>query len=295
MGADVAVGSTQRFGVPLGYGGPHAAYMAVRDALKRSMPGRIVGVSIDARGNRAYRLSLQTREQHIRREKATSNVCTAQALLAVMASMYAVFHGPEGLRAIAQRIHRKTVRLAKGLESLGFAVEPEAFFDTITVEVGALQGVILKAAVAEGINLRKVGDDRIGIALDERTRREHTQAVWRAFGGDMLDRDLDHEYRLPENLVRTSAYLTHPIFHMNRAEAEITRYMRRLADRDLALDRAMIPLGSCTMKLNATAEMMALSWPEFADIHPFVPSDQTEGYRGGDRRSLRQALRDHRL
>ena len=278
MGADVAVGSTQRFGVPLGYGGPHAAYMAVRDALKRSMPGRIVGVSIDARGNRAYRLSLQTREQHIRREKATSNVCTAQALLAVMASMYAVFHGPEGLRAIAQRIHRKTVRLAKGLESLGFRVEPAAFFDTITVEVGALQGVILKAAVAEGINLRKVGDDRIGIALDERTRREHTQAVWRAFGGDMLDRELDHEYRLPEGLVRTSEYLTHPIFHMNRAEAEITRYMRRLADRDLALDRAMIPLGSCTMKLNATAEMMALSWPEFADIHPFVPSDQTEGY-----------------
>ncbi len=264
--------------MPIGYGGPHAAYMAVRDPLKRSMPGRIVGVSIDARGNRAYRLSLQTREQHIRREKATSNVCTAQALLAVMASMYAVFHGPEGLKAIAQRIHRKTVRLAKGLESLGFGVEPESFFDTITVEVGALQGVILKAAVAEGINLRKVGSDRIGISLDERTRREHTQAVWRAFGGDMLDRDLDHEYRLPEALVRTSDYLTHPIFHMNRAEAEMTRYMRRLADRDLALDRAMIPLGSCTMKLNATAEMMALSWPEFADIHPFAPSDQTEGY-----------------
>ncbi len=278
MGADIAVGSTQRFGVPMGFGGPHAAYMAVRDALKRSMPGRIVGVSIDARGNRAYRLSLQTREQHIRREKATSNVCTAQALLAVMASMYAVFHGPEGLKAIAQRIHRKTVRLAKGLESLGFAVEPKAFFDTITVEVGALQGVILKAAAAEGINLRKVGETRIGIALDERTRREHTQAVWRAFGGDMLDRDLDHEYRLPEGLIRRSAYLTHPIFHMNRAEAEMTRYMRRLADRDLALDRAMIPLGSCTMKLNATAEMMAVSWPEFADIHPFAPAEQTKGY-----------------
>ena len=278
MGADIAVGSTQRFGVPLGFGGPHAAYMAVRDELKRSMPGRIVGVSIDARGNRAYRLSLQTREQHIRREKATSNVCTAQALLAVMASMYAVFHGPEGLKAIAQRIHRKTVRLAKGLEVLGFAVEPREFFDTITVEVGSLQGVILQAAVAEGINLRRVGSTRIGITLDERTRREHTQAVWRAFGGDMLDRDLDHEYRLPAGLIRKSGYLTHPIFHMNRAEAEMTRYMRRLADRDLALDRAMIPLGSCTMKLNATAEMMALSWPEFADIHPFVPSDQTEGY-----------------
>ncbi len=278
MGADIAVGSTQRFGVPLGYGGPHAAYMAVSDALKRSMPGRIVGVSIDARGNRAYRLSLQTREQHIRREKATSNVCTAQALLAVMASMYAVFHGPEGLKAIAQRIHRKTVRLAKGLESLGFEVQPKAFFDTITVEVGALQGVILKAAVAEGINLRAVGATRVGITLDERTRREHTQAVWRAFGGEMRDRALDHEYRLPEGLIRTSAYLAHPIFHMNRAEAEMTRYMRRLADRDLALDRAMIPLGSCTMKLNATAEMMAVSWPEFADIHPFAPAEQTKGY-----------------
>jgi glycine dehydrogenase len=278
MGADIAIGSTQRFGVPMGFGGPHAAYMAVRDGLKRSMPGRIVGVSIDARGNRAYRLALQTREQHIRREKATSNVCTAQALLAVMASMYAVFHGPDGLKAIAQRIHRKTVRLAKGLEELGFAVEPASFFDTVTVQVGALQGVILKAAVAQGINLRKIGADRIGVALDERTRREHTQGVWRAFGGDMLDRALDFEYRLPEALVRTSDYLMHPIFHMNRAEAEMTRYMRRLADRDLALDRAMIPLGSCTMKLNATAEMMAISWPEFADIHPFAPADQTEGY-----------------
>ena len=278
MGADIAVGSTQRFGVPLGFGGPHAAYMAVKDPLKRSMPGRIVGVSVDARGNRAYRLSLQTREQHIRREKATSNVCTAQALLAVMASMYAVFHGPEGLRAIAQRVHRKTVRLAKGLEALGFSVAPAAFFDTITVEVGALQGVILRAAEAEGVNLRPVGGNRIGITLDERTRRFHTQAVWRAFGGEGLDLKLDHGHRLPEGLVRTSAYLTHPIFHMNRSEAEMTRYMRRLADRDLALDRAMIPLGSCTMKLNATVEMMPISWPEFADIHPLAPAEQTQGY-----------------
>ena len=278
MGADIAIGSTQRFGVPMGYGGPHAAYMAVKDGLKSNMPGRIVGVSIDARGNRAYRLSLQTREQHIRREKATSNVCTAQALLAVMASMYAVFHGPEGLKAIAERIHRKTVRLAKGLEAAGFAVEPAAFFDTITVEVGAVQGAILKSAEAAGINLRRVGTTRIGISFDERATRAHTEAIWAAFGIDRRDDDLTHEYRLPEAMVRTSEYLTHPVFHMNRAEAEMTRYMRRLADRDLALDRAMIPLGSCTMKLNATAEMMALSWPQFADVHPFAPDAQTAGY-----------------
>jgi len=278
MGADIAIGTTQRFGVPMGFGGPHAAYMAVKDALKRNMPGRLVGVSIDARGNRAYRLSLQTREQHIRREKATSNVCTAQALLAVMASMYAVFHGPEGLKAIAQRIHRKTVRLVKGLESLGYTVEPKEFFDTVTVEVGPVQGAILKSAEAAGINLRPVGKTKIGITYDERATRAHTEAIWRAFGLDRKDDDLAHEYRLPESLVRTSDYLTHPVFHMNRAESEMTRYMRRLADRDLALDRAMIPLGSCTMKLNATAEMMALSWPEFADVHPFAPASQVEGY-----------------
>ena len=280
MGADIAVGSTQRFGVPVGYGGPHAAYMAVREALTRSMPGRIVGVSVDARGNRAYRLSLQTREQHIRREKATSNVCTAQALLAVMASMYGVFHGPDGLRAIAERIHRKLVRLVRGLETLGFAVEPAAFFDTVTVECGPRRDDILQAAERAGINLRRVGETCIGISYDERTRRSHTEAIWQAFGGGMSDDDLAHAYRLPADLLRTSAFMTHPVFHMNRAEAEMTRYMRRLADRDLALDRAMIPLGSCTMKLNATAEMMALSWPEFADIHPFAPPAQAEGYAG---------------
>ena len=279
MGADIAVGSAQRFGVPMGYGGPHAAYMATKQQYARSMPGRIVGVSVDAHGNRAYRLSLQTREQHIRREKATSNVCTAQALLAVMASFYAVFHGPEGLKAIAQRIHRKTVRLAKGLEAAGFKVEPESFFDTITVDVGLLQRGVLQAAVREGINLRRVGDTKVGITLDERTRPATIEAVWRAFGMSREDGDLTPEYRLPEGLIRQSAYLEHPIFHMNRAETEMMRYMRRLADRDLALDRAMIPLGSCTMKLNSAAEMMPLSWREFAQLHPFVPADQAEGYR----------------
>ena len=278
MGADIAVGSTQRFGVPMGYGGPHAAYMATRKQYARSMPGRIVGVSIDRLGNRVYRLALQTREQHIRREKATSNVCTAQALLAVMAGFYAVFHGPHGLKAIAQRIHRKTVRLAEGLKQAGFAVEPETFFDTITVDVGPLQQAVLKSAVDEGINLRRVGETRIGITLDERTRPATIEAVWRAFGIDRKDGDFAPSYTLPNDLIRTSAYLTHPIFHMNRAETEMMRYMRRLADRDLALDRAMIPLGSCTMKLNSAAEMMPVSWDEFALLHPFAPEDQAEGY-----------------
>jgi glycine dehydrogenase len=279
MGADIAVGSTQRFGVPIGYGGPHAAYMATKDDFKRSMPGRIVGVSIDSHGNRAYRLSLQTREQHIRREKATSNVCTAQALLAVMASFYGVFHGPEGLKAIAQRIHRKTVRLAKGLEENGFHVEPDAFFDTITVDVGLLQNTIMKAAINEEVNLRAVGKTKVGISLDERTRRDTTEAVWRAFGIDRKDDELEHEYRVPPALYRRTSYLDHEVFHMNRAETEMMRYMRRLADRDLALDRAMIPLGSCTMKLNSAAEMMPVSWREFSLLHPFVPEDQALGFQ----------------
>ena len=278
MGADIAVGSAQRFGVPMGYGGPHAAYIACRDAYKRAMPGRIVGVSVDNHGNRAYRLSLQTREQHIRREKATSNVCTAQALLAVMASMYAVFHGPKGLRAIAQRIHRKTVRLTKGLEEAGFRVDPAVYFDTITVDVGPLQAAVLKSAVDEGLNLRRVGEHRVGITLDEATRHRNIEAVWRAFGITERESKFVPEYRLPDSICRKSDYLTHPIFHMNRAETEMTRYMRRLADRDLALDRAMIPLGSCTMKLNAAVEMMPVSWREFSRLHPFVPKDQAQGY-----------------
>ena len=278
MGADIAVGSTQRFGVPVGYGGPHAAYMATKTGYARSMPGRIVGVSIDSQGNRAYRLSLQTREQHIRREKANSNVCTAQALLAVMAGFYAVFHGPEGLKAIAQRIHRKTARLAEGLKTAGFDVRPAVFFDTITVEVGPLQSAVMKSAVDEGINLRKVGTTQVGITLDERSRSATIEAVWRAFGIEREDKDYTPHYHMPEKLIRTSDFLTHPVFHMNRAETEMMRYMRRLADRDLALDRAMIPLGSCTMKLNSAAEMMPVSWDQFSLLHPYIPSDQAAGY-----------------
>ena len=279
MGADIAVGSTQRFGVPVGYGGPHAAYMATKANLARNMPGRIVGVSIDSHGNKAYRLSLQTREQHIRREKATSNVCTAQALLAVMAGFYAVFHGPEGLRAIAQRIHRKTVRLVEGLESGGFKIEQEHFFDTVTLKVGKDRDAIMAKAVENGVNLRAIGDNRIGITIDELTRRDVTESVWRAFGIQTEDDAHEVEYRLPDALMRETDYLTHPVFHMNRAETEMMRYMRRLADRDLALDRAMIPLGSCTMKLNSAAEMMPVSWPEFALMHPFCPDDQALGYK----------------
>ena len=278
MGADIAVGSSQRFGVPMGYGGPHAAFFACKDDLKRSMPGRIVGVSIDARGNKAYRLSLQTREQHIRREKATSNVCTAQALLAVMASFYAVFHGPKGLRAIAERVHFMTNRLARALRAAGAKVSPKAFFDTITVEVGVGQEGILAAARQEGLNFRKIGSDRVGISLDETTDEKVLIRVLWAFGIEGVP---PHRANLgfPESQLRETDFLTHPVFHMNRAESEMMRYMRRLSDRDLALDRAMIPLGSCTMKLNAAAEMMPITWPEFGSLHPFAPADQALGYR----------------
>ena len=278
IGADIAVGSSQRFGVPMGYGGPHAAFFACKDDLKRSMPGRIVGVSIDARGNKAYRLSLQTREQHIRREKATSNVCTAQALLAVMASFYAVFHGPKGLRAIAERVHFMTNRLARALKAAGAKVSPKAFFDTITVEVGVGQAGILAAARQEGLNFRKIGSDRVGISLDETTDEKVLIRVLWAFGIEGVP---PHRANLgfPESQLRETDFLTHPVFHMNRAESEMMRYMRRLSDRDLALDRAMIPLGSCTMKLNAAAEMMPITWPEFGSLHPFAPADQALGYR----------------
>jgi glycine dehydrogenase len=279
LGADIAVGSAQRFGVPMGYGGPHAAYMAVRDALKRSLPGRIVGLSIDSRGEPAYRLALQTREQHIRREKATSNICTAQVLLAVIASMYAVYHGPEGLTHIARTVHRRAAVLAAGLRKLGFAPQSESFFDTVTVDAGARQSEIVARALAEKINLR-IGAGTLGIALDETTTPDDVEAVWRAFGGKLTYAEIEAGARdaLPAELKRTSAFLTHPVFHAHRSETELLRYMRKLSDRDLALDRAMIPLGSCTMKLNATAEMIPLTWPEFGSLHPFAPREQAEGY-----------------
>jgi glycine dehydrogenase len=279
LGADIAIGSAQRFGVPMGYGGPHAAYMAVRDALKRSLPGRIVGLSIDSRGQPAYRLALQTREQHIRREKATSNICTAQVLLAVIASMYAVYHGPEGLTHIARAVHRRAAVLAAGLKRLGFAPLSEAFFDTITVDAGAKKDAIVARALSEKINLR-IGEATLGIALDETTTPEAVEAVWRAFGGSQVYADVETGAReaLPAELKRTTAFLTHPVFHAHRSETELLRYMRKLSDRDLALDRAMIPLGSCTMKLNATTEMIPLTWPEFGSLHPFAPREQAAGY-----------------
>src|SRR5512133_3481274 len=279
LGADIAVGSAQRFGVPMGYGGPHAAYISVRDALQRSLPGRIVGLSVDSRGQPAYRLALQTREQHIRRERATSNICTAQVLLAVIASMYAVYHGPDGLTHIARTVHRRAVVLAAGLAKLGFAPTSQAFFDTVTVSAGAKQNDIVARALAEKINLR-IGQGTLGIAVDETTTPAVVEAVWRAFGGKLSYADVEVSARetLPLELKRDSAFLIHPVFHTHRSETELLRYMRKLSDRDLALDRAMIPLGSCTMKLNATTEMIPLTWPEFGSLHPFAPAEQAAGY-----------------
>jgi glycine dehydrogenase len=279
LGADIAIGSAQRFGVPMGYGGPHAAYMAVRDAYKRALPGRIVGLSVDSRMAPAYRLALQTREQHIRREKATSNICTAQVLLAVISAMYAVYHGPEGLTAIARGVHRRTAVLAAGLRKLGFAPASEVFFDTVTVDAGASRDEIVSRATSERINFR-VGERTLGIALDETTTPEIVEAVWRAFGGKFSYADIEADSRaaLPAELKRTTRFLTHPVFHAHRSETSMLRYMRKLSDRDLALDRAMIPLGSCTMKLNATTEMIPLTWPAFATLHPFAPPEQARGY-----------------
>ena len=277
LGADIAVGSAQRFGVPMGYGGPHAAYLAVKDAYKRSLPGRLVGVSVDSKGKPAYRLALQTREQHIRREKATSNICTAQVLLAVMASMYAVYHGPEGLVHIARQVRRRTAALAAGLKALGFTIRNTAFFDTLTVETDDKQSEILARADAAKINLRVLDVALLGISLDETTTPQTVEAVLGIFGGSAPYAESEVP-ALPAGLARTSAFLTHPVFHLHRSETEMLRYLRKLSDRDLALDRAMIPLGSCTMKLNATSEMVPVTWPEFGALHPFAPTEQTAGY-----------------
>jgi glycine dehydrogenase len=283
-GADVVVGSTQRFGVPIGYGGPHAGFLATRDEFKRSLPGRLVGVTVDAQGAPAYRLALQTREQHIRREKATSNICTAQVLLAVIASMYAVYHGPEGLARIARRVHRLTAILRAGLVRQGVDVATTAFFDTLTLVTGANTRSIVARAESAGVNFRAIDAHTLGISLDETTTRGDVGLIWRIVaGGDVPfsfdDLDAATSDALPPSLARTSPYLTHPVFHRYRSETEMMRYLRRLADRDLALDRAMIPLGSCTMKLNATAEMIPVTWPEFGTLHPFAPAAQTAGYR----------------
>jgi glycine dehydrogenase len=285
FGADIAVGSTQRFGVPMGFGGPHAAYMATKPEYVRKMPGRIVGVSKDAAGNPAYRLAIQTREQHIRREKATSNICTAQVLLAVMASMYAVYHGPQGLRRIAQRVHGFTCALAAGLRRLGHAVETEPFFDTIRIRINGLPSEsVLNAARLRNFNLRDFVDGSVGISLDETTTRHDVDTLIQSFGGGAtfpinIDELAMEGLRQSTIENRKSGYLTHPVFNQYHSETELLRYLNRLQSRDLSLVHSMIPLGSCTMKLNATSEMIPVTWPEFGRLHPYAPADQTQGYR----------------
>jgi len=283
LGADVVIGTTQRFGVPLGCGGPHAAYFACRDAFKRSMPGRLVGVSVDAHGKTAYRLALQTREQHIRREKATSNICTSQVLLAVIASMYALYHGPEGLARIAQRAHERATVLAAGLKRLGLRVSDAPFFDTITVDVNDAEHTHARASQAR-VNLRRIDARTVGVSLDETTAPQDVEILWSVFadtGGALKYEEIAAHTLpcIPANLRRADAALRHPIFSRHRSETQMLRYLRSLADKDLALDRTMIPLGSCTMKLNAATEMLPITWPEFANVHPFAPAEQTQGYR----------------
>jgi glycine dehydrogenase len=283
QGADVAIGSSQRFGVPLGFGGPHAGYMATRESFKRNLPGRLVGVSLDANGDPAYRLALQTREQHIRREKATSNICTAQVLLAVIAGMYAVYHGPKGLQRIAQRVHTLTSTLAQGLKLHDVEIANKYWFDTLTLTTGESTAAIIERAQKQQCNLRLIDEHTIGISLDEKSTAEDVLLLWDIIIGEhqldvreIADTVNDH---LPGDLVRTTEFLTHPTFSRYRSETEMLRYLRKLSDKDIALDRAMIPLGSCTMKLNATAEMLPISWPEFSNIHPFAPDSQTQGYQ----------------
>ena len=290
FGADVAVGNTQRFGVPMGYGGPHAAYLAAKETFKRKLPGRIIGVSVDADGDPALRMALQTREQHIRREKATSNICTSQVLLAIMAGMYAVYHGPDGLRGIAKRIHQLAATLAHGIRELGHTIVHDRFFDTIQVVPSEMSGeVVLRRAMDMEINLRDYGDGTVGIALDETTRPEDIDDLFAVFshggprgGGAKLSAGRVSEEAssaIPEDLIRTSPILEHPVFHRYRSETEMLRYLHRLESRDLSLNTSMIPLGSCTMKLNATTEMVPVTWRVFGGLHPFAPPDQTEGYR----------------
>ncbi len=283
LGADIVLGSAQRFGVPMGYGGPHAAFFATREAYKRAVPGRIIGVSIDAQGRPALRMALQTREQHIRREKATSNICTSQVLLAVIAGLYAIYHGPEGLTLIASRVHRMTLILAEGLKRLGYEVVNQAFFDTVTVRVPGQAARIAARARESRINLRLIDADHLGISFDETTKRSNLASLWRVFATNaLLDIDgIDSGVAecIPENLRRASAFLAHPVFHLYHGETEMLRYLRWLAAKDLALDRSMIPLGSCTMKLNATTEMIPVTWRQFSAMHPFAPLDQAQGYQ----------------
>ncbi|NBW68714.1 MAG: glycine dehydrogenase (aminomethyl-transferring) [Betaproteobacteria bacterium] len=299
LGADIVVGNTQRFGMPMGAGGPHAAYLACKDEYKRSMPGRLVGVSIDTHGNPSYRLALQTREQHIRREKATSNICTAQVLPAVVASMYAVYHGPEGLRRIAERVATYTAVLARGLKELGCQLQHEYAFDTLVVLSGAHTDSIAQQARSAGMNLRLIGKDKLGISVDETTTRSDITKLWEIFANASASTNANTKAGaeagtklpewstfepglaslIPKNLQRTTAYLTHPVFNAHHSETGMLRYIRALSDKDLALDRSMIPLGSCTMKLNATSEMIPITWPEFAQPHPFAPADQLQGFK----------------
>ena len=276
LGADIAVGNTQRFGLPFFFGGPHAAYMAVRRGMERTMPGRLVGVSKDSAGKPAYRLALQTREQHIRREKATSNICTAQALLAIVAGAYAMYHGPEGLRAIANRLHTNAARVATALKAAGYGIAHDTFFDTVVVEAAGRADELVAKALEAGVNIRRFDENRVGISVGESHGEELLKSLVEALGGTLGEADA--QYDLPAELLRTDDYMQHPIFHKYRSETEMMRYLRHLADKDLALDRTMIPLGSCTMKLNAAAEMEPISWPEFANMHPLVPEDQAEGW-----------------
>ena len=279
MGADIAIGSSQRFGVPLGFGGPHAAFMATKEKYKRSLPGRLVGASVDASGKTAYRLALQTREQHIRREKATSNICTAQALLAIMAGFYAAYHGPEGLKQIAQSVHSKTNALATKINELGYDLRSSVFFDTISIHTKSQTQEIFSAAHDQLMNIRVLDEDHISISLDETTTNQEVNKIVKFFKPIERKEKVILSFDLPVNLQRSSKYLTHPVFHMYRTETEMLRYIRKLSDKDIALDRAMIPLGSCTMKLNATSEMIPVGWEEFSNIHPYAPNDQTVGYK----------------